>query len=245
MMFGHDFYHGTLRKYIIMFGNLFNELQVERYNGSGAKIQTLNVPIAYGPKAKYIARITSDPDLNREISITLPRLSFEFTSLTYAPDRKLNTGLRLTKGVNTGGKDFAGVYSPIPYDMGFSLSIMTKYAEDGVQLVEKIVPFFTPDYTVTVKALTDIGLNLDVPIELNGITNSDSYEGDFESKRVITWDLTFTVKGYLFGPVTKSKYITVAKISIRDDSVSSNDPSLIYDLNYTGNTEFGFTETIS
>ena len=245
MMFGHDFYHGTLRKYIVMFGNLFNELQVERYNDAGTKIQTLNVPIAYGPKAKYIARITSDPDLNREISITLPRLSFELTGLSYASDRKLNSGLRLSKGVNTGGTDFAGVYSPIPYDMGFNLSIMTKYAEDGVQLVEKIVPFFTPDFTVTVKALTDLALNLDVPIELNGITNSDSYEGDFENKRVITWDMTFTVKGYLFGPVTKTKYISTATISLKDDSVSVVDPATIYGLNYTGNSEFGFTETIT
>lgn len=245
MMFGHDFYHATLKKYIVMFGNLFNELQVERYNDSGEKIQTLNVPIAYGPKAKYIARITSDPDLNREISITLPRLSFELTSLTYAPDRKLNTSLRMTRGVNTGGIDFAGVYAPIPYDIGFSLSIMTKYSEDGIQLVEKIIPFFTPDFTVTVRALTDIALNLDVPIELNGITNSDSYEGDFENKRVITWDLTFTVKGYMFGPVTKTKYITNATINLKDDTFSNTDPSLIYGINYTGNNSFGFTETVT
>jgi hypothetical protein len=241
MMFGHDFYHGTLRKYIVMFGNLFNELQVERYNDAGTKIQTLNVPIAYGPKGKYIARITSDPDLNREISITLPRLSFELTGLSYASDRKLNSGLRLSKGVNTGGTDFAGVYSPIPYDMGFNLSIMTKYAEDGVQLVEKIVPFFTPDFTVTVKALTDLALNLDVPIELNGITNSDSYEGDFENKRVITWDMTFTVKGYLFGPVTKTKYITNAVINLRDETTDD----IVSTTTLTGNSEFGFTETIT
>lgn len=224
-----------------MFGNLFNELQIERYNDSGTKIQTLNVPIAYGPKAKYIARITSDPDLNREISITLPRLSFELTSLTYAPDRKLNTGLRLKRGINTGGTDFSGVYAPIPYDMGFSLSIMTKYAEDGVQLVEKIIPFFTPDFTVTVKALTDLSLNLDVPIELNGITNNDSYEGDFESRRVITWDLNFTVKGYLFGPVTKTKYITSAVINLRDETTDAT----VSTTTFTGNSEFGFTETLT
>ncbi|NBV27427.1 hypothetical protein EBS02_00155 [bacterium] len=241
MMFGHDFYHGIVRKYIVMFGNLFNELQIERYNDSGTKIQTLNVPIAYGPKAKYIARITSDPDLNREISITLPRLSFELTSLTYAPDRKLNTGLRLKRGINTGGTDFSGVYAPIPYDMGFSLSIMTKYAEDGVQLVEKIIPFFTPDFTVTVKALTDLSLNLDVPIELNGITNNDSYEGDFESRRVITWDLNFTVKGYLFGPVTKTKYITSAVINLRDETTDAT----VSTTTFTGNSEFGFTETLT
>ena len=241
MMFGHDFYHGTLRKYIVMFGNLFNELQVERYNDTGTKIQTLNVPIAYGPKAKYIARITSDPDLNREISITLPRLAFELTSLSYAPNRKLNTGTRIIKGINTGGTDFSGVYSPIPYDMGFSLGIMTKYAEDGVQLVEKIIPFFTPDFTVTVKALPDLSLTLDVPIELNTISNSDTYEGDFESKRVITWDLSFTVKGYLFGPITKTKYITSAVVNLRDETTDD----IVSTTTLTGNSEFGFTETVT
>lgn len=228
-----------------MFGNLFNELQIERYNNSNTKVQTLNVPIAYGPKGKYIARITSDPDLNREISITLPRLAFELNGITYAPARKLNTGIRLKKGVNTGGTDFNSTYSPIPYDMAFTLSIMTKYAEDGIQLVEKIVPFFTPDFTVTVKALTDISLNLDVPIELNSITNNDGYEGDFDSRRVITWDLAFTVKGYLFGPVTKVKYITDTLITISDDSISTTDPSVVSTTQLIGNTDFGFTETVT
>lgn len=241
MIFGHDFYHGTLRKYIVMFGNLFNELQVERYNDTGTKIQTLNVPIAYGPKAKYIARITSDPDLNREISITLPRLSFELTGLDYAPARKLNTAMRIKKGVNTGGNDFSGTYAPVPYDMAFSLSIMSKYAEDGIQLVEKIVPFFTPDFTVTVKALPELSLNLDVPIQLNNITSSDSYEGDFESKRVITWDLSFTVKGYLFGPVTKTKYITSADVNLKFIETEE----LISSSRTTGNSNFDITTTLS
>jgi len=240
-MFGHDFYHGTIRKYIIMFGNLFNELQVERYNETGTKVQTLNVPIAYGPKAKYIARITSDPDLNREISITLPRLAFELTGLNYAPARKLNTALKIKKGINAGGTDFATVYTALPYDMAFSLSIMTKYAEDGIQLVEKIIPFFTPDYTVTVKALTDLSLNLDVPIELNGITSSDTYEGDFDVKRVITWDLTFTVKGYIFGPITKNKYITDAVVRLNEDINESTISTTIL----AGNTEFGFNTTLT
>ena len=227
MIFGHDFYHGTLRKYIIMFGNLFNEMQVERYDANGLKTQTLNVPIAYGPKAKYIARLTSDPDLTREISITLPRLAFEMNGIAYAPERKLNSAVKMKKGVDTGGVDFATVYTPVPYNITFTLSIMSKYAEDGIQLIEKIVPFFTPDYTVTVKALTDITLNLDVPIELLNITNNDSYEGDLDSRRVITWDLNFNVKAYLFGPIQKTKYITDASINLFDESFSNTDPGLI------------------
>lgn len=245
MIFGHDFYHGTLRKYIVMFGNIFNEMQVERYDANGTKIQTLNVPIAYGPKAKYIARLTSDPDLNREISITLPRLAFEMNGINYAPQRKLNSAGKIRKGVDTGGTDFASVYSPVPYDISFTLSIMAKYAEDGIQLIEKIVPFFTPDYTVTVKALTDVSLNLDVPIELLTITNNDSYEGDFDVRRVITWDLNFNVKAYLFGPVQKTKYITDATINLFDDSYSTTDPALISTTTVEGNSEFGITTTLT
>ena len=226
-----------------MFGNIFNEMQVERYDSSGIKTQTLNVPIAYGPKAKYIARLTSDPDLNREISITLPRLAFELTGITYASQRKLNTGLKIKKGIDTGGTDFATVYTPIPYDMAFTLSIMTKFAEDGIQLVEKIVPFFTPDYTVTVKALPEVSLNLDVPIELLSISNSDSYEGDYDSRRLITWDLAFNVKGYLFGPLQKTKYITGVEVNLFDDSKSTTIPGIISSTTLQGNSEFGFTTT--
>jgi len=245
MIFGHDFYHGTLRKYIIMFGNLFNEMQVERYDANGLKTQTLNVPIAYGPKAKYIARLTSDPDLTREISRTLPRLAFEMNGIAYAPERKLNSAVKMKKGVDTGGVDFATVYTPVPYNITFTLSIMSKYAEDGIQLIEKIVPFFTPDYTVTVKALTDITLNLDVPIELLNITNNDSYEGDLDSRRVITWDLNFNVKAYLFGPIQKTKYITDASINLFDESFSNTDPGLISTTTIEGNSEFGFTTTLT
>ena len=243
-MFGHDFYHGTLRRYVIMFGNLFNEIQIDRYNTAGTKIQTLNVPIEYGPKQKFIQRVTSDPTLNREISVTLPRLGFEFTSMTYAPSRKLNSAHKITRGADTGGLDFNFMYSPVPYDFNFSLHVLVKNTEDGTQIVEQIVPFFTPDFTVTMKMIPEMSLNMDVPIELISVTSDDSYEGDFESRRIQTWQLDFVIKGYLFGPIKKFKYIVKEDVNLIDDGSRIN-KAIISTQTFTGNSEFGVSETIT
>ena len=243
-MFGHDFYHGTLRRYVIMFGNLFNEIQVDRYNDTGTKIQTLNVPIEYGPKQKFIQRVLSDPTLNREIGATLPRLGFEFTSMTYAPQRKLNSAHKISRGVNTGGLDFNYMYTPVPYDFNFSLHVLVRNTEDGTQIVEQIVPFFTPDFTVTMKMIPEMSVNMDIPIELISVTSSDSYEGDFDSRRIQTWQLDFTVKGYLFGPIKKFKYIIRDDTNLIDDSSAIN-KAIISTQTFTGNSEFGVSETIT
>lgn len=217
MMFGHDFYHGTIRRYVVMFGNLFNEMQVSRFDSSGAKIQTLNVPISYGPKQRAIERVLADPALNREISITLPRMGFSMNSMNYSPARKLNSGLKFRKGLEGDYNKFTSSYAPVPYDFNFSLYVMVKNSEDGTQIVEKILPFFTPDFTVTMKVLPEISANLDIPIELMGLSSDDTYEGDFDSsRRILTWDFEFLVKGYLFGPVSKSGYIANAEINLFD-----------------------------
>jgi len=239
MMFGHDFYHGTLRRYILMFGNLFNEIQVERDDANGAKIQSINVPIEYGPKQKFITRVLTDPTLNREISITIPRLGFEFTNLSYAGQRKLNSAHRIVKGINTGGTDFDYAYTPVPYDMDFTLNIFVKNTEDGHQIVEQIIPFFTPDFTVTMKVLPELGITMDIPIELTNINSEDSYEGDFESRRVQTWDLNFTVKGYLFGPLNKFKYIANAEVNT--GFLIEN--AIVTTQTFSGDESFTITET--
>lgn len=242
MMFGHDFYHAILRKYVIMFGNIFNEIQVERFDSSGNKIQTLNVPLEYSPKQKSIQRVTADPTLNRDIAATLPRLGFEMTGLTYAGARKLNSTTKMVRGVDTGGNDFGYVYAPVPYDMSFSLYVFVKNAEDGTQIIEKILPFFTPDYTVTIKALPELNINLDIPIELNSVTTDDAYEGDFDaSRRVLTWQLDFTVKGYLFGPINKQKFVINATIPLYADVDVTQAESAIISI---GNTE-DFSNSIS
>lgn len=237
-MFGHDFYHGTLRRYIIMFGNLFNEIQVERFNSSGTKVQSVNVPIAYGPKQKFIQRAIADPTLLKPVSTILPRLGFEFTSLSYAPQRKLNSGHRFVRGSIQPGNAFDSLYTPVPYDINFSLYALVKNAEDGTQIIEQIVPFFTPDWTVTVKIVPEMNINMDVPIELTSISSEDTYEGDFESIRVITWQLDFIVKGYLFGPINRNKFISNAEIN------SSIETAKVTTQTFVGDSDFGFEETI-
>lgn len=227
-MFGHDFYHGTIRRYVIMFGNLFNEMQIGRFDDVGNRTQTLQVPISYGPKQRFIERVQADPALNRSVSVTLPRIAFALTSMNYSPMRKLNSTLKFRKSNNDAYNKFSSAYAPVPYDFNFSLYIMVKNSEDGTQIVEKILPFFTPDFTVTMKVLPDLGVNLDIPIELMGISSDDTYEGDFDtSRRVLTWDLEFLVKGYLFGPITKSNYIANADINLFDDFDATTPVSVI------------------
>lgn len=222
-----------------MFGNLFNELQVDRFDSTGTKIQTVNVPIEYGPKQKFIRRLQADPTLLKEVSIVVPRLGFEFSSMSYAPARKLNTGHKFVRGVTTSGNYFDYTYAPVPYDLNFSLYAFVKNAEDGAQIVEQIVPFFTPDWTVSMKVLPEMDLVMDVPIELSSIISTDEYEGDFDTKRILTWQMDFIIKGYLFGPIKKHKYIANAdvntKINLATISVQS----------FEGDSEFGFTETIT
>lgn len=243
-MFGHSFYHGTLRRYVIMFGNLFNEIQINRFDSLGNKTQTVHVPIAYGPKQRFIERALVDPTGFKTVSITLPTIGFAMNSMTYAPQRKIGSGLKYKNSFNTTTKNFSSVYSPIPYDFSFSLFIMTRNSEDGIQIIEQILPFFTPDFTVTMKVLPEMGITLDVPIELTTISSDDTYEGDFETKRVLTWDLDFIVKGYLFGPVTKTPYITDAEISTFDLNIFPVADSALMKQIFQGNTSFANTETI-
>jgi len=241
MIFGHDFYHGTIRRYVIMFGNIFNDMQVKRYDSLGALAQTLNVPISYGPKQKQIERVLADPDFGRAVSTILPRIGFSMTTMGYNPIRKLNPFSKFKGALNTNDSNFQSTYAPVPYDFNFQLSILTKNAEDGTQMIEQILPFFTPDFTVSMKVLPDINVTLDIPIELTGVTSDDSYEGDYGSNRILTWDLDFTIKGYLFGPISTSTYITDAEIAyFQWDAETATDT-----YNYVGDSNFNITETIS
>jgi hypothetical protein len=228
-----------------MFGNLFNEIQVDRYGSDGVTpIQSVNVPIEYGPKQKFIRRVTADPGFeNQEFSTILPRLGFEMTGISYAPARKLNSAHRFTKGQDTGGTDFSYTYAPVPYDLNFSLFALVKNAEDGAQIVEQIIPFFTPDWTVTMRLLPTLDIRMDVPIELTNVTLDDQYEGDFDTRRVLTWQMDFVVKGYLFGPMQKYKYINRADVDLIDDSVPIN-KAIISIQTFAGSQDFTITETV-
>ena len=220
-MFGHSFYHGALRKYIIMFGNMFNDLEVGRYNNSGQLIQSIQVPISYGPKEKFLARLREDPGLNRPFSTVLPRLSFEITNMSYDPTRTYNKMNRILQ-TTSGGDVLKTQHAPTPYDIDITLYGMFANNEDAVQVVEQILPFFRPEWTHSVKITSDMNEHFDVPTVLNDMSIEDSYESDFETRRAIIYTFNFTIKGYMFGPVTNKGVIKRSKItaiSVETDAV--------------------------
>jgi hypothetical protein len=196
-MFGSTFSHDILRKYVILFGTLFNNIYINRYNSSGTVAQTLKVPLSYGPKEKYLARLEGNPTLNNKIAMTVPRIAFEMTSFQYDPDRKLNSLNR--KVMNNKSQ-----YQPVPYNITFQLSIMVKNADDGTKIVEQILPYFTPDWTASIHLIPDMEDDpWDIPIILNNVSSEDTYEGNFETRRAIVWTLDFTMKGYIIGPTKR------------------------------------------
>ena len=183
-MLGTYFYHEILRKTVIGFGTLFNNINIRHKDASGTNFSVMKVPLAYGPMQKFLARIQQQPDLNREIAITLPRLSFEMQGIQYDPTRK--TGIAqtfLAKSGTTAKK----VYMLVPYNVGFELSIMSKLSDDALQILEQIVPYFQPSFNITINLIDSIGEKKDIPIVLESINQSDQYEGSFETRRTIIY----------------------------------------------------------
>lgn len=211
-MFKH-FYHGTLRKYVIIFGNLFNNIVIHRVNSAGAVVQAMKVPLSYGPKDKFLARLDGDPKLNRPFAEILPRMAFEISSISYAPERKLNTLNRNVKADPNNKNQLNYNYQSVPYDIGFTLYIMIKNTDDGTRIVEQILPYFTPDWTITANIMPEMGMVLDIPIVLTNTILQDTYEGDFLNRRAIVWSLDFVMKGHLFGPVKKGNVIKTANVN--------------------------------
>ena len=216
-MFGRTWNHDSLRKYIIVFGTVFNDIYINRLSNAGEVLQTLKVPLTYGPKDKVLSRLEQSPRLDNQVGIILPRISFEMTTMEYDPTRNLNTLNKLTKQSTNAGTDdeVKYQYQPVPYDMQFEMNILVKNAEDGTRIVEQIVPYFTPDFTVSVNLVPEIDGPRDIPIILNSITSQDEYEGSFEQRRALIWTLSFTMKGYLYGPTKKSKLIKLAETTFR------------------------------
>lgn len=216
-MFGRTWNHDSLRKYIIVFGTVFNDIYINRLSNAGEVLQTLKVPLTYGPKDKVLSRLEQSPRLDDQVGIILPRISFEMTTMEYDSTRKLNTLNKLTKQSATAGTDdeVKYQYQPVPYDMQFEMNILVKNAEDGTRIVEQIVPYFTPDFTVSVNLVPEVDGPRDIPIILNSITSQDEYEGSFEQRRALIWTLSFTMKGYLYGPTKKSKLIKLAETTFR------------------------------
>ena len=203
------FYNEILRKTIIGFGTLFNGIAIKQ-DGSVVK-----VPLAYGPTQKFLARLEQAPNLSQATAISLPRMSFEFTGLTYDSSRKVTTTQTIAVKNPDDGTDIKKVFMPVPYNMQFELSIMCKLNDDALQVVEQILPYFQPQYNLTINLVSLINEKKDVPVVLENITMDDQYEGDFTSRRVLLYTLRFTAKTYLFGPVTSASKDIIKTASVR------------------------------
>jgi hypothetical protein len=233
-MLGTPFTHDMIRKYVVAFGTMFNNIKLQRIEKDVAT-QWISVPLSYAPKEKWHARLT-DPRITQQVAISLPRISYELVTATYAPERKMNTMNRHV-AVATDQDKMKNMFAPVPYDFQFSLFVYSRNAADASNIVEQILPFFTPEFTVTINDATDLKIDIDCPIVLNGINREDTYEGDFESRRVVTWTLDFTMKGLLFGPVRESKVIKKAYI---DFFIPPTDSRTVY---HSGNLVTDSTTT--
>ena len=213
-MLGQQFYHETVRNIIVAFGTMFNNLQIVRKDNSGTVTQAMKVPLAYGPKQKWLTRLDADPSLANSVAITLPRLGFEIGSLTYDSTRKLNRvqKFKKVKSASSDANKLDTQFMPVPYNMDITLYAMAKNSDDALQMVEQILPFFQPDYTLTLNDMADMGIKRDVPIILNSVAYEDNYQGDFESRRAIIYTLAFTLKFYLYGPVTSTSVIKTVQV---------------------------------
>ena len=214
------FKHLLLRRYLLSFGSLFDNITLTRENTTGAEVYRQVVPLEYGPKERWLTRLTQDPDLQRGVGQIVPRLSYEMSGLSYDSGRKLNSLEKLTY-VGTSPSDRARLYVGTPYTLGVRLSILTKLQQDGMQIVEQILPYFTPDYTIAVEPLNDYPELVDVvPITLQSVSQTDNYEGNFETRRVIVWDLDFAMKVYFYGPIRQKARIQKVVVNLYNSNSS-------------------------
>jgi hypothetical protein len=213
MLGNATFYNRTIRKIVVAFGTVFNDIYLIRYTKDGLTAkETIKVPLNWGAKEKYITRLTADPSLTKSIATTLPRISFEMTGMSYDSSRKLPTTVRNFSANNS--TSIKTQYVPVPYNFDFSLSIYVRNTEDGTQILEQILPFFTPDFSVTVDFIPLMDPKYDMPIILNSVSNEVDYEGDMMATRMIIWNLEFTAKGHIWPPVKTGKVITTANTNL-------------------------------
>jgi len=210
-MLGTYFYHEIMRKTVIAFGTVFNDINVRHQDSTGKDISNIKVPIAYGPRQKFLARLQQQPDLNKAVQISLPRMSFEMTSIDYDSTRK--SGVTQTFKAQD-GKKFKKVFMPVPYNLGFELNVLTKTQDDALQIVEQILPFFQPGFTLTIDLVKQIGEKRDVPLILQNISFTDDYEGNYETRRALVYTFTFTAKTYMFGPIADTTDGLIRKVQL-------------------------------
>ena len=219
-MLGQTFYHETLRKCVVGFGTLFNDIHIVRRDSSGNVQQSMKVPLAYGPKQKFLVRLREDPSISKSVAITLPRIGFEIGAMSYDPTRKLNKIQKVKKSGSAGNK-VDTQYMPVPYNIDFELYAMAKNSDDALQIVEQILPYFQPEYTITINDVVQMSNKRDVPIILTSIAYEDNYEGEFTERRAIIYTMSFTAKAYLYGPVVSGQVITKVQVDQFSDSASA------------------------
>ena len=222
-MLGTYSYHEIFRRTVVAFGTLFNNIELRRSN------DVMKVPLAYGPKQKFLARLDQNADpTNKRVQITLPRISFEINGIQYDSSRKVSPTQKIKFVKDT--DENKNAYMPVPYNLSFELAIISKNQEDGLQILEQILPFFQPHYNLPVKLVPEVDETKDVPVVLNSVDYEDTYEGDFQSRRAIIYTLQFTCKTYLYGPVTDQK--TIKKV-ITDYYADTNTTSAPREVRYT------------
>jgi len=209
-MFNQPYYFGTIRKYVTLFGTLFDGIEITRSDSTGHMTAFIKVPIMYAPKEKMLARVIEDPNIDRPTAVTtLPLMSFEMNDFKYDPARKLNTIKRVVVS-GTDANSMKYQYSPVAYNIGFKLYIYVKNAEDGAKIVEQILPYFTPDWTTTVHLIPEMDITLEIPVILNNISQEDTYSGGFKKREALVWTLDFTLKGYFYAPIKRGAIIKFA-----------------------------------
>jgi hypothetical protein len=223
------FYNRVIRKLVVGFGNLFNNITLVRYNSDESEAQRFLVPIAYAQKELYVQRLEGDPNLDKKVQLTLPRMSFEMTGFKYDASRKQNTNI---KNFASSSTNFSTQYNPVPYDFDFSLNIYVRNIEDGTQMIEHILPYFTPDYTIKLNLIPEMGISKEIPVILNSTNQEIIYESNRDADpRMVIWTLNFTVKGFIYGAVSTAGVIKTSITNILSDIL---DGDVAFTMSNTG-----------
>ena len=229
-MLGSTFYHETVRKYVAVFGTLFNDIDVERKDSAGTVTEKIKVPLAYGPKQKWLLAMQETTTARKVTAARVPRMGFSLTGISYDSTRKLNTlGRNVAANTAAGNTTLLTQYNPVPYNFDFDLFVLVKNAADGTQILEQILPYFTPEFTVTVNTIPEMGIKADLPIVLNSASVSDEYEGELATRRTIIWTLSFTLRGYIYPDIKTGSVIKTIEVNFRipANSASDFDPEYI------------------
>ena len=228
-MLGNYFYHEIIRKVIVGFGTLFNNIHIQHLDTNKNLLVDIKVALSYGPTQKFLAKIEQQANLEKPISIVLPRMSFEMIGISYDGDRKTSVTQTFKKVDNSG--NIKKVYMPVPYNIDFELSIYSKLSDDALQIIEQILPFFQPSFNITIDLVDSIGEKKDIPIIMNSIDFQDDYEGDFSQRRALIYTLRFTAKTYIFGPIAESTEGLIKKVQV-DMYTNTNLPTAKRELRY-------------